>query len=307
MKLVTFISKTLLLVSILSLFFSCNEKNEKLKLVYANKVNYESFIIAQELGYFDPNLEIMAVNSGITAAEAFVLGDAQLAAMGDGPTARLMEQDKDFVIVTRYAQGTRIHRLIADSSLKSSAQLKGKKIGVQLSSSTHGALLAWLQQHAIDLKTIELVPMDPQNMPEAMKTKQLDAIAGSEPWALNVEKMCSTTVHELANLENPNNQFPHVLISNSKVADTHRAEIEQIVQALSKANQFMREYPDSAAKIAASHIKLTVEEEKICMSRLNWECGWKKSDETSFNSTLDFMIDKEQKPKLQKFLHIIQL
>lgn len=60
---------------------------------------------------------------------------------------------------------------------------------------------------------ITIVPMDPLNIPEAMKYRQLDAIAGSEPWPLNVEKLCHNRVHELANLQNDKNHFPHYNIS----------------------------------------------------------------------------------------------
>ncbi len=290
MKFQNFIRKSLVIGVLVVSFFSCSGKTEKIKLVYPNKVNYESFIIAKHLNYFSSDIEVQTVSSGINAAEAFVLGDAQLAAMGDGPTVMLMAQNKDFVIVTRYAQGNKIHRLIADSTLKSASDLKSKKLGVQMSSSSHGALLSWLKANGLDAKDVELVPMDPQNMPEAMKTKQLDAIAGSEPWALNVEKMCGSTVHELSNLENVNNCFPHTLVSNPKVAVSNSKQIIDVVHALKKANDFIKQHPDSAAEIAAKYIKISIEEEKICISRLTWECGWTEKDQSSLNETAHFFL-----------------
>ena len=290
MKFQNFIRIRFILIPIIIFISSCSKQDQKLKLVFPNKVNYESFIIAKHLGYFDDNVESITVKSGINAAEAINLGDADMAAMGDGPTIILLSKNKNTSIVTRYAKGEKIHRLIADKAIKSSSDLKGKKIGIQIGSSTHAALYAWLANNNLASGDVELVPMNPSNMPEAMKSKQLDAIAGSEPWGLNVEKLCQDNVHELANLSNPENHSPHILVAKNKVLSSQKETVKKVVEGLKKVNEFIKKNPEEATKIAAKYIGLQESDEKICISRLNWVLGWEPSDKKSILNTAEFFL-----------------
>lgn len=311
MNYLSFINRILILSVIVFTFSSCRKKTSPLKLAYPQKVNYESFIVANHLGYFNEdggNIKVITVTSGINAAEAISLGDAHLAAMGDGPTVILMAQDKNILIVSRYAKGERIHRFIADTSIHVANDLIGKRIGIQMGSSTNGALLNWFDKNNIKLEDVTLVPMDPLNMPEAMKTKQLDAMAGSEPWAVNVEKMCSNAVHELDNLQDENNHFPHVLVANKDAVIDYEKQIRLIISALGKANEFIVNQPDSAAKIATKYIGLSVDEQKVCMNRLTWEINWDETDLKSLEASANFLFKSgkiSNKPDIKRFLHIL--
>ena len=279
---------TLLIILTIS---SCNNETNKIRLVYPKKVNYESFIIADHLCYFDKSkIETITVSSGINSAESIILNNGDIAAMGDGPSSIVLAKNPNTRIVCRYAKGNFIHRLISQSDIRSIPDLKGKKIGIQIGSSTNAALLAWLKKQGFKESNYQLIPMNPQNMPEAMKSKQLDAIAGSEPWALNTEILCQSTVHELANLNNSTNHFPHLLISKKSTIDKNTEKIKEIIEALSKANKFISQHPDSAAKIAAHYIGLDPKDEKICMSRLKWEIGWEYSDEKSLEESINFFL-----------------
>ncbi len=306
-----FIKRFLIISVIVLTFSSCRKESSPLKLAYPQKVNYESFIVANHLGYFHEdggNIKVITVTSGINAAEALSLGDADLAAMGDGPTVILMAQDKNILIVSRYAKGERIHRLIADTSIHVAEDLTDKRIGVQIGSSTNGALLNWFEKNNITLDDITIVPMDPLNMPEAMKTKQLDAMAGSEPWAVNVEKICSDAVHELANLEDENNHFPHVLVATGNAVEDHEKQIHFVISALNKANEFMAHQPDSAAKIASKYIGLSVDEQTVCMNRLTWEIDWDETDLKSLEASASFLYKSgkiSNIPDINKFIHIL--
>ena len=292
-------------------FSSCKDDSSRIRLVYPNKVNYESLIIANHLGYLREaasNIDVVTVASGINAAEALSLGSADIAAMGDGPAIILMSQKKKASVVTRYAKGEKIHRLISDAHLHSPEELIGKRIGLQIGSSTHAAFLAWLSKQGINKDDITVVPMDPRNMPEAMKNKQLDAIAGSEPWALNVEKLSGGAVHEFVNLQNERNHFPHLLLANNQFITNQKFEIKSIIRAIEKANRFIAAYPDSSAKIAAHYIGLSESEQKECMSRLSWEVGWSDSDYNSLNETTKFFRSSKRIsniPEINNYLKLI--
>jgi NitT/TauT family transport system substrate-binding protein len=292
-----FIKQFIIYIAIITSLISCSSNRADVTLVYPNKVNYETFIIANHLNYFSQlgsKIRITTVNSGIDAAEALNLGSANIAAMGDGPAVLLMSQERDISIVSRYAKGNRIHRLISDTSITTPQDLFEKKIGIQMSSSTHGAFLGWLEANNIPVDNIELVPMNPKNMPEAMKNKQLDAIAGSEPWALNVERLCKKSVHELTNLESKKNHFPHVIVATSEFVQENEETVRNVQKIIDQANTFIVEQPDSASSIISHYIGISPGEAKTCMSRLLWKQGWEESDTLSLLNTADFFLQAKK-------------
>ncbi len=289
-----FISKLLIVATVTIASISCKRDRTELRLVFPNKVNYESFIVAKEQQFFNSlenEITIQTVNSGINAAEVFNTGNADIIATGNGPAVILLSQNENAVIVTRYATGETMHRLIADTSIQKIQSLKGKRIGIQVGSSTHASLLAWFTKNNISVDEIELVPMQPANMPEAMKNKQLDAIAGSEPWALNVEKLCGSSVYELSNLYDSLNCQSHVLITKRETYQTHKSQINIILDGLNKANNLINSNPEKSAEIVSKQIGLTAEQQQICTSRLKWETGWEQKDIQSLQETAKTLYD----------------
>ncbi len=292
-----FTTKSICFLLSLILISSCTNKQENLRLVYPNKVNYESFILANDNNLFNAaqnKIEIQTVNSGIQAAEAFNTGNTDIIATGNGPAAIILSNNPEAVIIARYATGERMHRMIADTSIHSINDLKGKRIGVQQGSSTHATLLNWFQNNGLSKDAITLVPMQPSNMPEAMKNKQLDAIAGSEPWALNVEKLCNESVYEFSNLYDENNTQAHVLITKRSIYGNFQNQINEIVNGLSGANQLLNSQPEESAQIISNYIGLTIEEQMICTSRLNWELGWNQSDTQSLEQTAKILFELKE-------------
>lgn len=281
---------SMLVVIMLTASFS----SKPLRLVFPNKVNYEPFIIADKTGLFKQvglNLEIIHVTGGIQAAEALSTGSADVAAMGESPAIILLSQKSPSGIVTRYGYGERIHKMLAINSIKQPQDLKGKRVGVQAGSSTHGGLFLWLTRMKLKADDISIIPLDPMNMPDAIKTGMIDAMAGSEPWPTRVMTYCPDKVHLLADFSGLGNTFPHVLMASDSYRSKHPEEIEKLVQALSKAVDFMNASPDKAAEINASSIKLTVEQQKKCTSAMTFKLGWTDEDLRSMNISAQFLKD----------------
>lgn len=304
-----FILKTLGFIIAGWLTYSCTGKVTPLRLVYPNKVNYESFIIARHNGYFNEdsnNIKIQTVNSGIQAAEALNTGGADIIAAGNGPAVIMMARNEQTVILIRYATGEKMHRIVADTGIHSVGDLTGKRIGIQMGTSTHAALIAWLDMNRIPAGLLTLVPMDPLNMPEAMKNRQLDAIAGSEPWPLNVEKLCGQCVHELSDLYDPRNTNSHVIITTRKFLNEHRQQIEAVISAIDRANDFLITDPRQSAEIISKYTGLSIEDQLVCTSRLTWKLGWEESDNQSLEQTSEYFYQLKsisEKPDIEK--HIV--
>ncbi|NLD36825.1 MAG: ABC transporter substrate-binding protein [Desulfatiglans sp.] len=297
----------LILIIILSLCFSCSKKQndqESLRLVYPEKVNYEAFIIAKELNFYEEvglKVKISPVIGGINAAEAMMAGAADSAAMGDAPAVILVSKNAPVKIVVRYGEGTGIHRLVSRKEIRQPAELKGKRIGLQSGSSTYGGFLLWADRNGLDLNSMNIIPMDPLNMPEAMRTNQLDAIAGSEPWPSNVEKLCGENVHELANFRNLGNTFPHVLIMSDRFLSKQPDAALKLIRAISLATDYLNENPEEAAKITSKYTGLTIDNQQKCTSLVNWKTGWDERDLRSLEITARYLKQFDKIKEIPEF------
>lgn len=275
-----------------SLPISSAQAAKPLRLVYPNKVCYEPFIIAQAKGYFAAEgveVDIKLVGGGILAAESLMTGAADVAAMGDAPYLIAASRSRRVQLLTRYGGGSNMHRLISQRSLSQIKQLEGARVGIQMGSSTYGAMLAWCKLVGINPNKIEFVPLSPLDMPQAMQTGQLDAMAGSEPWPTNVESFCKKKVHELADFSALNNTFPLVVAASKQALEERKDDLEALTRALQKAIAFMREYPVETVQIAAAAIGLPEPQQKKCTYGLFWQVGFDETDHASMAMTAEYL------------------
>ncbi len=272
--------------------------------VYSNKVNYEPMIIATEKGYFEDeglDIKVSTVVGGIQAAEAIATGSADAAAMGDAPAVMLMSKHLPVKVIARYGGGDKIHRLVSLRTITSPDDLEGKRIGLQLGSSTHGGFMLWASAHNLDISKINLVALNPLDMPDALNTGQIDAMAGSEPWPTNVETLCKDKVHELADFSGLGNSFPHVLVVTERLISKNPQAVEGLIRAIHRSVDYLKNNPDAASEITSKYIGLPKEIQKRCTNRLLWEIGWEDQDLQSMRITANFLKDFGKIEKVPDF------
>lgn len=263
-----------------------------LRLVYPNKVCYEPFIVAKAKGFFvaeGVDVDIKLVGGGILAAESLISGAADVAAMGDAPFLIASSRSQRVGLVTAFAGGSTMHRLVSRRELTDVKQLEGARVGIQMGSSTYGALLAWSHFAGLDVDKIEFVPLSPLDMPQAMQTGQIDAMAGSEPWPSNVEALCADTVHELTDFSALNNTFPVVVAATKQTLQERKDDLESLIRAVQRAIDFMHEHPDETVRIVAAVTGLPEPQQRKCTYRLDWKIGFNENDRASMAMTASYL------------------
>jgi ABC-type nitrate/sulfonate/bicarbonate transport system substrate-binding protein len=268
--------------------------DDALSIAYSNKVDYEPLIIAKELDLYaeeDVRVTPYTVTGGIQAAEALATGAVDLAAMGDSPALLLLSQNSEMRIVGRYGGGEGMHRIVGWTDITSPLDLTGKSVGIQFGSSTHGAFLSWADLNGLDLSEVTLVPLSPTDMPQAMATRQIDAMAGSEPWPTNVENTCGDQVHEIGNSSRLGNSFPLVLVTTKSVIDTRSSELQSAMNAISKAVDIINQDRGYAASICCNLTGLCAKDQLRCMEPLFYEMGFNQTDKDSMELTASFLAE----------------
>lgn len=265
----------------------------ELRLTYSNKVDYEPLIIAQAMGYFEDeglNVTPLIVSGGIQSAEALATGSADMGAMGDAPTVTLMAKGMGAKMVASYGGGEGQHRLVGWTDIANVSGLEGKKIGVQFGSSSQGALLRLLEANGLSAEDVTQVSLSPADMPNAVKTRQVDAVIGSEPWPTNVENACGSDVHEIANSTGLGSTYPLTLMVAAKLAAEKPEAITAALKAIDRAIEYMATDHDAAVALCADMIGLTAGDEEKCLSTVSYGLGLQQGDIDSLGSVGEFLV-----------------
>jgi len=268
-------------------------QSTKLRLAYGAKIHYAPQIIALKKGFFaTEGLEVEAktVQAGIQAAEAMTSGSADAAVMGDAPAIIAVASGMPLKIVASYGGGEKMHRLVAaaNSGIHKPADLVGKRVAVQMGSSTHGAFLLFLSKHKVDAKDVKLVPLDPSDMPEAMTSGQIDAAVGSEPWPSNIEERVKGS-YDVATLSGLGNNFPLVMLVTDRYAKECPEAVVAALRAIQKAVNFMHQHPDQAAALISETTGVPAVKEQKVMQTLAWGVVLDNATINSLKQTADFL------------------
>jgi sulfonate transport system substrate-binding protein len=268
-------------------------RSTKLRLAYGAKIHYGPQIIALKKGRFAAeglDVEAKVVQAGIQAAEAMTSGSADAAVMGDAPAIIALASGMPLKLVASYGGGERMHRLVAapGSSIHKPADLVGKRVALQMGSSTHGAFLLFLSKHKVDVKSVKLVPLDPSDMPEAMISRQIDAAVGSEPWPSNIEERVKGS-YDVATLSGLGNNFPLVMLVTERYAREHPDAVASALRATQQAVDFMHQHPGEAAAVISETTGVPAAKEQKVMQTLEWRVTLDAATINSLKQTADFL------------------
>jgi NitT/TauT family transport system substrate-binding protein len=275
-------------VSVAILLMPSEEGEMDLTVAYSEKMNYETLMVANDKGYFGDvglNVTPAIVTGGIQAAEAIVTGSADVAAMGDAPAVQLISKGIGAKIIGRIAGAEGMHRIISDANITMPEELEGKAVGMQQSSSSHGAFLQWCEANDVNTDNVTFVYLNPSYLAEAMYSGEIDAMVGSEPWAINTENLCGGSVHELGNSSGLGSSFPIVLVASQKALAEKGEALARLLEAMDMANDHINNDWNDSMAICASHTGLTVEDQSRGSSLQFFELGFNETDVQSMTMT----------------------
>lgn len=281
-------------VSVAFLLLPSEEGEMDLTVVYSEKMNYETLMVANDKGYYDKvglNVTSKIVTGGIQAAEAIVTGSADVAAMGDAPAVQLIAKGIGAKIIGRIAGAEGMHRIISDVNITEPLDLEGKKVGMQQSSSSHGAFLQWCNANDVKTDNVTFISLNPSYLAEAMYSGEIDAMVGSEPWAINTENLCAGSVHELGNSSGLGSSFPIVLVASQKAIAEKEEALSRLLKAMDLANDHINDDWNDSMDICASHTGLSVEDQSRGSSLQFFELGFNATDVQSMTMTAMGLVD----------------
>jgi NitT/TauT family transport system substrate-binding protein len=262
-----------LLIATVFGMLGCSNKQDATKAVTI-AINpwpgYEFLHLAQEMGFFEQtgaNIKLVQLDS---------LSDAQRAYTNDhvdGFATTLIEavqaeplggKPLKVVLVTDYSHGGDV--IIANGSISSFSEIKGKKVGCEVESLGIFVLARALAKNGLTLSDVEIVNIAQANAQNAFNTGVIDAFVTYPPVSINLLKREGfSTIFSSA-------EIPFEILDTVSISDEALSKNPQLVERLHAAWQlaldFTKKSPDEAYKIMADREGISVDEFKSLQSDL---------------------------------------
>lgn len=215
-------------------------------------------IAARERGYFASEgiqAVVQSHSSGKASLEAVLQGQAHLATVADIPIMFAGMNDRSVSVIATIFKAEKDHGIAGrrDRGVVTPGSLKGKRIGVTLSTSGHFTLDAFLTRHRLSPNEVTIRNYKPEELPLALTKGDVDAIATWEPFldtALTELGSNGVAFYGQGIYESLYN------VAGIRAYVVSQPEtIKKVLRALAKGVRFCSDAPDAARELIAVNIK----------------------------------------------------
>lgn len=220
---------------------------------------YTPWWIAQEKGFFKKyNItpEITQFSAGPALADATMAGEMDIGSSG---TATWMPRivRGGVVVLATMATSPDAFKIAARTSIKSLADLKGKKVGSVGGSSTDYLWVLVARKLKVSESEFQVVGMSPPELVPSLDRGDIEAYFVFEPWATRgVEVSGKNKVHILATSGDVGYLLNFVIVANKKFVDAKPEVVTRVLAAIRDAIDYQNKNPGEAARIGGEKHKL---------------------------------------------------
>lgn len=198
---------------------------------------YEPFHLAREYGFFKGhNIDLVELTSASDVIRAMTNGSLHMATLTLDETIGLLVSGLDLSVIGILDVSQGADMVISHQPMTSLAEIEGKKIGVE-TGAVGGIMLTGFLEHAgVALKDVHVVPLNVQFHKDALDSKQVDIVVTYEPIAGDLLKQGA---HKLFDSSNIPDRIMDVLVVRRGWAETHRPQIQQVLNGYFSARKSM--------------------------------------------------------------------
>ncbi|MCI0563180.1 MAG: NrtA/SsuA/CpmA family ABC transporter substrate-binding protein [Nitrososphaera sp.] len=220
-------------------------------------------MVAKEKGLFlkeGVNVELKEFTAGKFALQAFLSGAIDFAVSGEVPVALATLQGNPIRVVTQVVEKTHNEVRVVARREKNVSQpeqyfkKKKRKLATSFGGGPEFFTYSFLKRYEIEPNQIEILSQKPEDMPAALATGSVDAIAIFDPFAFIAEIRMGDKGVSFAD-PTLYSEF-YVLNARPDQITQSPQVIEAIIRALDKAGQAIDKDPESAKAILQKYTKL---------------------------------------------------
>lgn len=246
-------------------------------LAYQNVPNGD--IVVKDLGILEscmPNAKVAWKNfpSGADVVQAFNSGSVDLGLAGSSPSTIAMSPPLDLPVSVVWIHdviGDAEALVVRDKSITDITELKGEKIAVPFSSTTHYSLLQALTEAGMNpTKDVEVLNLQPESMPAAWNGDQIAAAWVWNPTLATLEQSGKVILSSADTADAGKPTFDLGLGDNAFIKDNPQFMV-QWAKAEDYAVKMLNDDPDTAAESVAVALSLkSVDDAKALFDGLTY-------------------------------------
>src|SRR5947199_4205616 len=256
-------------IGTVALFLQSARAQEKITIRFGHfpNITHAQGVIAHALsrqgkGWFEerlgPKVEIQwfTYNAGPSAMEAMFAGSLDLTYVGQGPAlnAHFKSNGQEVRVIAGAANGGAALVVAGDSSLKTAADFRGKKIATpQLGNTQDVSCRAWLAAGGLKITQLggdaQVLPTQNADQLAMFQQKKIDGVWTVEPWVSRLEMEAGGKV-----LVEETDSPTTVLVSSVKFLQGNRAMVKKFVEAHRALTDWIAKNPVEAQKLVAAEL-----------------------------------------------------
>ena len=219
-------------------------------------IGYGPWWIAQKKGLFEKyglDVELVDFAEDKEVNAAFASGDMNAANIATHTAIKLYSTGLDLKLVLLEDVSTSADAILADKSITSIADLKGKSVAYEEGTTSDLLLNYALQQNGMTLADIKPVPMPASDAGTALLTGNVPVAVTYEPYITEVTKQSDKIAILYKAGERPG-LISDVLVVNSKWAEKNPETVSKLLKVWDEALAYYKENPTDAKAIIAEAV-----------------------------------------------------
>jgi len=208
--------------------------------------------VAEDQGYFDKNgleVTLKEYKSGKTAADALLVGEADISTSADNVFVSNSFEHTDLRVMGTISI-KQVKELVArkDKGIATTADLKGKKIGVTKKSGAEFQFGVFLTFNDLLLQDIEIVDLKPPEMSDAISNEHVDAVFVWDPFIYEIKKKQGNNAVILHKAE----EFYFVLLTKKDWIDKHPDAAKRFIKSIVEAEDYIKNNSERVKKLVVN-------------------------------------------------------
>jgi NitT/TauT family transport system substrate-binding protein len=215
-------------------------------------------VVAHDKGFF-ANEGILAIvqpySSGKASMDAVLTGQADIGTVADLPIMFAGMNDQHISVIGTIFKTEKDHGIVGrrDRGIDTPISLKGKRIGVTLSTSGHFALDAFLNRQRLSPSEVDMRNYPPEELSHALERGDVDAVATWEPYLTTMRKQLGN--NSITFFGQDIYESLYSIAGMREYVTTHPDTVKRILRALTSGAQYCSEHPNAAHQLADAEIK----------------------------------------------------
>ena len=202
------------------------------------------------------DVTVKEYDSGKLATKGLFAGEIEMSTVADMPVVFNSFKRQDFCIFATFTYSYSFVKIIArkGKGIKTGADLKGKRVGMNKGTSSHFYLGIYLIHNNLSISDVEISYIKTADLSAALKNDEVDAISVWQPYSQEAERLLQDNAIILPQPEIYRTTFDFAVMKS--FAKDHPEILKKFLRAIDKAAVFIKDNKEQSQEIIAQSFKI---------------------------------------------------